>query len=137
MVAPKHVVLRNFLLIQASAFIISSILLVFIWLFSSQILWVLGKNYLGLNYELFLVAASNCIGLIGGVCSQLIISRGWFLKPYFLIGLNFSSTVISLAFFNISSLVGILYFNIAVTILSYLMDLIYGVISINKVKSLA
>ena len=130
----KQQLLKRFLLIQVLTFLISLILLFSIWLFSDQILWVLGKNYYGLNYELMLVGAINCIGLIGGVCSQLVLSRGWFLKPYFLIGLNFSSTVISITFFNVSSLVGVLYFSIAVSIMAYLMDVIYGLISINKIR---
>ncbi len=75
---------------------------------------------------------TGCIGLIAGVCSQLVISRGWFLKPYFLIGINFTSTIISLKFFNISSITGVLYFNIIVSLIAYLLVFIYGVIKIKQ-----
>lgn len=132
MKAIKKLLLKSFLLIQACTFIISVLLLLSIWILSDEILWVLGKNYQGLNYELILMALSGCISLIAGVCSQLIISRGWFLKPYFLIGVNFISTVISLAFFNISSIIGVLYFNIIVSAIAYFLVLVYGLIKIKN-----
>jgi O-antigen/teichoic acid export membrane protein len=134
MAASKAGLLRHFLLAQASALLISFILMIGIWLFSNQILWLLGKNYQGLNHELLLVGTFNCLGLVGGICSQLMLSRGWFLKPYFVIGLNFISTIISIAFFNISSLVGILNFNIAVSTIAYFIEFTYGIISINRVE---
>jgi hypothetical protein len=132
MPAIKKVLIKPFLLIQLATWSIGAILLVLLWLFSDNILWVLGKNYSSLNYELLLMGLSACIGLVAGVCDQLVISRGWFLRPYFLIGVNFTSTVISLAFFNISSIIGVLYFNIIVTAIAYLLVLFYGIFSINK-----
>ena len=107
-------------------------LLLLIWFFSNSILWILGKNYYGLNQELTLLAAINCAGLMGGTCSQLNLSRGWFLKPYFLIGLNFFSTIIGFAFFNIHTLVGILHFTLALTFLVYIMDFVYRYIYVIK-----
>lgn len=133
MQSSKQVLMKSFLLIQACTFTISAILLIALWFFSNQVLWVLGKNYYGLNYELFLIGVSGCVALMSGISGQLVISRGWFLNPYFLIGINFTSTVISLAFFNITSLVNVLYFNIVITAISYLLGLVYGFIKINKV----
>ena len=130
----KQQILKRFLLIQVLTLPICAILLISIWIFSDQILWVLGKDYYGLNYELLLVGIINCIGLVSGVCSQLVLSRGWFLEPYFLIGLNFTFTVLGIAVFNIHTLHGILLFTIAATIMSYLLDLIYGLISISKIS---
>jgi O-antigen/teichoic acid export membrane protein len=134
MAATKNGLLKPFLLIQAGTFVITVFLVIGIWLFSNQILWVLGKNYYGLNYQLFLVAISSSVALMVGVCSQLVLSRGWFLNPYFIIGVNFTSTVVSLTVFKISSLISILYFDIAVLIMAYLMVFIFGIISIRKVS---
>lgn len=128
----KKSLLKPFLLIQATTISISVIILLGVWLFSDEILWILGKNYSGLTYELLLIAVTNCINLSLGVCSQLVQNRGWFLKPYFLIGLNFTSTVVSLTIFNMSSLVGVLYFNMVVVSLHYIMLLIYALIKITK-----
>ncbi|RZK42726.1 MAG: polysaccharide biosynthesis protein [Hymenobacter sp.] len=132
MPAFRQGLLKSFLLIQAGTFVITIFLVFGIWLFSNQILWVLGKNYAHLNYQLLLVAISNSIGLMVGVCSQLVLSRGWFLNPYILVVINFLSTVLSLTFFKMTSLVAILYFDITVLIIAYLLASVFGIISIRK-----
>ena len=134
MAESRKSLMQYFLAIQLSVLTVSITLLGLVKLFSAQILWVLGDKYSGLNYELFLIALINCIGLLGAVCSQLVLSRGWFLKPYFLIGLNFISTVTSFVFFDMHSLVDVLRFTLTISILAYFMDLIYGIISINKIE---
>lgn len=131
----KGVLLTRFLLIQGVTLVISVSLVFFLWLFSDQVLWILGPSYYGLSFELLLLGISSGIILMMGVCSELIIIRGWYLKPYFLIGVNFTSTVMSLMFFNISSLVGVLYFNIIVTAIAYLLNFFYGIISINRINN--
>lgn len=135
MPASRQGLLKSYLLIQAGTFAITLILVFSIWLFSNQILWVLGKNYEHLNYQLLLVAISNSIGLMVGVCSQLVLSRGWFLNPYILVVINFTSTVLSLTFFKMTSLVAILYFDITVLIIAYFLAFIFGIISIRKLPA--
>ncbi|SFQ83580.1 lipopolysaccharide biosynthesis protein [Hymenobacter arizonensis] len=132
MAANRKSLMKRFLLAQAGAVIIGFFFIISIGLLSNQILGILGKNYYGLNHELLLVGVINCVGLVAGVCSQLMLSRGWFMRPYFLIALNFGSTVLSITFFNISTLIGMLHFTVALTIIAYLFEFIYGVISINK-----
>jgi len=133
----KSDLMKHYLIIQAITFVISASLLFAIWLGSKQILWVFGENYSGLIYPMLLIGLTSSIGLMSGICSQLVISRGWFMKPLFLIGVNFGSTVISLAFFNINSLIGILYFNIVVSIIAYFLIFVYGLICINKISEAA
>ncbi|WP_026463754.1 lipopolysaccharide biosynthesis protein [Adhaeribacter aquaticus] len=128
----KKALLRPYLFVQISTLLISGVIIFFIWLLSKQILWVFGDKYSGLSYELLLTGIAGCIGLMSGVCSQMVVSRGWFMNTYILIAIYFSSTVISLAFFNISSLIGVLYYNIVITLITYLLVFFYGLISINK-----
>jgi O-antigen/teichoic acid export membrane protein len=130
----KKSLLNTFVLIQACAFAIGILLLLLTWFFSTQILWVLGKNYLGLNHELLLICVSNSIGLMGGVCSQLILSRGWFLKPYFLIILNLCSTFLSFYFFDMTNLRGILHLNILITIVYLSLMLVYALFKLNAIE---
>ncbi len=125
-------ILKTYLLIQGFTALISFILISFLWVFSDQFLWVLGQGYYGLNYELLLVGISSGIVLMTGVSSGLNIISGWHLKTYFLIGVNLISSVISLTFLNISSLVGVLYFNILINGMAYFVNIIYGLQSINR-----
>ena len=136
MAASRQGLMKAFLLIQAGAFAVTLVLVSSVWLFSSQILWVLGKNYEHLNYQLLLVGISNSIGLLVSVCSQLVLSRGWFLNPYILVVINFTSTVLSLTFFKMTSLVAILYFDITVLTIAYFLAFIFGIISIRKLPAI-
>lgn len=128
----RGALLRAFLLVQAGMILVSLALMLGVWICTDPILWVLGKNYAGLSTELLLMALLSCTGLLSGVCSQLVISRGWFIKPYYLIGINLTSTVLSLSFFRLSTLNDILYFNIIVTVMSYFLVLGYGLLSISR-----
>ena len=123
-----------FLTVQAFTLVISIFMIFAVFLFSDQILWVLGKDYYDLNYELVLVAIANGLGLMTGICSQLTISRGWYLKPVYIIGLNFVSTVVSIALLNLKTLQGVLYFNIVVSSVHYGLMFVYGNLMINKSK---
>lgn len=123
-----------FLAVQLLTLVLSSAMVFGVFLFSDPILWVLGEDYYGLNYELLLVAIANGLNLMIGVCSQLTVGRGWYLKPMYLISLNFISTLISIAFLNLETLRGVLYFNIIVAAVHYGLMFVYGNMMINKSK---
>lgn len=123
-----------FLTVQGLTLVISIVMIFAVFLFSDQILWVFGKDYYDLNYELFLVAIANGLSLMTGICSQLTVSRGWYLKPAYLIGLNFISTVLAIALLDLKTLQGVLYFNIVVSSVHYGLMFVYGNLMINKSK---
>ncbi|RZK45166.1 MAG: hypothetical protein EOO61_00915 [Hymenobacter sp.] len=131
----KNIVLKYFILAQISSFIIGTILFTSVWIFSSQILWLVGPKYLNLKYELLLVCGTNSISLIGNICSQLIVSRGWFMKPYYFIGINFLLTTVFIAFFKISSLSDVLYYGLTLTIILYIATLVFGLLEISKLST--
>lgn len=128
----RGALLRSFALIQGVLLLVSLGLMLGVWIFSGQILWVLGDQYAGLTTELLLMGLLSCSGLLAGISSQLVISRGWFIRPYYLIGINFSATVLSLTVFQIRTLTDILYFNTILTAISYLLALGYGLHSIYR-----
>jgi hypothetical protein len=130
----KGPLLKRFLSIQVMAGLVGAVLLLFVWLLSNQLLWVLGKNYYGLNYELFLVGLSTAISMLGTLCSQLVVCRGWYINPYILIALNFLSTVLALTLFNVSSFVNLMYFNISISAVHYICMLVYGLVNISRAR---
>ncbi|NML63655.1 polysaccharide biosynthesis protein [Hymenobacter sp. RP-2-7] len=131
------VLLKRFSLIQLSTTILSLIILFCIWLLSNQMLWILGNKYKSLNTELILMSINGCLGFMTGISSQLIISRGWFMKPYYLMGLNFFSSIIFITVFHNASLISILYFNIILSLLTYLLNTMFGFFQISKFNSLS
>lgn len=99
-------------------------------LFSNQVLWILGKNYSKLSYELILNIAISCIGLLATICSNLILSRGWIIKPYIPIVANIICLIGGLFIFNLHTLVGVLYYNILGVFVHFSIVLLFALISI-------
>jgi O-antigen/teichoic acid export membrane protein len=126
--------LKIFSAVMIITLILAGGLVLGVFLFSDQILWVFGEDYAGLNYELFLVAISNSFTLLIGVSSKMTVGRGWYLRPAFLIGLNFISTVISIAYLDMSELTGVLYFNIVVAAVHLCLMIAYGLYMINRTR---
>ena len=135
MIENRDSLLKNFLSIQVIAVIISLIVITSVGVLSSPILWVLGAKYKDLGYELLLVSIAGCIGFISGVSSQLVICRGWFMNPYYLVGVNLFSTIIFLTAFNNASLVTILYYNIIISAIIFVLNSVFGVFRINKIEN--
>ena len=131
----KSNLLKQFLLAQVITAIISLIILTAIWVFASQILSILGNEYMNLRSELLLIGIAGGISLGGGVCSQLCLSRGWFFNPYILIAINFLSTIVFLFLIDSSSLISILRFNIFISITTYFLSLTFGLIKIFKIEA--
>lgn len=125
---------KVFMSVQLLTLVLSIGMVLLVYLFSNQILWVFGSDYYGLNKELMLVAIANGFNLMVGVCSQLTIARGWYIRPLYLIGLNFTATLVAIAFLNLKTLEGVLYFNIIVSVVHYSLMFVYGNIKINHSK---
>lgn len=128
------------LLMKRFLAILSLLILVFIGiillflLFSEQILWLLGEKYLHLNLELILYLVGSCIGILTGIIFTMGSSRGWILNPYIYITASIISIVLGIIIFDISTLVGILFFNILINTVQTLIYLIYTLIKIKKVN---
>jgi hypothetical protein len=81
-------------------------------LFSKQALFILGDNYSSLDSELVLVVVLSCISLSTGLLSNLCSSRGFILSPLFYITFSCVAIIIGIKLFDLSSLNGVLVFNI-------------------------
>lgn len=82
------------------------------YLFPTQILWILGKDYANLNYALILSIIGGCVNLMAGSVFSLTSSRGWIVNPVFLVIYNISIIVIGLFLLDVSTIGGILGLNI-------------------------
>lgn len=116
-----------------------TILLLFIvactYLFSDQILWILGSNYKKLNTELVLLMIGTAITTIMAAALGLYLSRGWVLKYYISISGSLLPIVLSCFIFDVSTLKGILYLNILVAIVQMVLHVCYGyykILELNK-----
>ncbi|WP_269227349.1 lipopolysaccharide biosynthesis protein [Flavobacterium eburneipallidum] len=120
----KSKIWKVFLIFQLILFVFSGFVMLIVFLFPTQMLWILGASYSGLSSELFLILLSNCIGLITAMTGNLIGSRGHFLNPIFVIGMNLCTVVTAFFIWNLSTLQGILYYSILYQCVSLIVN--YG-----------
>ena len=126
---------KNYVRIQLLLFVICLVILGLVYLFPNQILWILGKNYSNLEEELFLSVANSCIGMIAGISFVLCTSRGWVINAKFAIPINLLSIIFSAMITDVSTLKGVLIFNIIIESIIAVMNILYGYIkTVNSVK---
>ena len=129
------VLLKIFLGIVAAVAVLSIFIIGFSYLFSTQLLWVLGKQYQGLEYYLRLSFIGSCISLMTGTVFFLYSSKGWIINPVYLIPFNILLLVCGIFLFNLSTLEGVLLLNIFIASLQMLMHLVFGLKKIYQLKS--
>lgn len=130
----KNRLLKTFYLIQLGLFALGGIIICVVYLFPSQILWILGKDYSNLGTELLLSIAGSCLGLIAGSSFGLSTGRGWAINPLVSIPLTISAIIAGALLIDISSLIGILKFNLFVYLVEIVMYYVYCTIKMIKVK---
>lgn len=105
------------------------------WLFAQQILWVLGNNYASLKPELVLSIAGSSLALLAGAFYALNSSRGWIMNPMVAVSINILAIIVGAFLLDISTLQGILVFNMVIGLVSVLMHGLYGLFKINRVTA--
>lgn len=88
------------------------VILGFCYLFSNQLLWILGSNYMGLNKELLLILINGGILFLVGIVFSFSVRKGWIIHPIIEIGFNLLPLIIFINFFKFNSLESVLLFNI-------------------------
>ncbi|TVT41510.1 polysaccharide biosynthesis protein [Hymenobacter setariae] len=104
------------------------------WLFSSQILLVLGDKYTGLSKELVLLLIGSTISSMAGNSFYLSNNRGWVINPAIPIIVSIVSICLGVYFLKVSSLEGVLIFNIFIAIPQLIVHFTYAVIRARSVK---
>lgn len=94
--------------------------------FSTQILWILGEKYSSLEYELLLAVAGSSLSLIAGFAFSLNLSRDWVLNPVMSISISIFSIIIGIFWFDVSSLLGVLKYNIFLAVIQLLLNCSYS-----------
>jgi len=120
--------------VHSALWIVSVIVVLFVWGCSNKILWVLGTNYLNLSSELTLSMVAGCISLIGGISLFLYTGRGWIMNPMVSISLSIIALILGVTIFDISSLIGVIKLNILIAVNQYLLHTVYCIMKIYKTK---
>lgn len=78
-------VVRRFSQVQGMLWILAGPLLLLVYFFANPILWILGPEYAGLQWELLLMTAGSLVALAAFTTERLNESRGWVIPPHFFI----------------------------------------------------
>ena len=131
----KYLLFNRFLQILGLLLVLISVIVLTVYLFPNPILWLLGDAYKGLQFELLLSIISSCIGLLGGVVFNLYTSRGWAMSPVLSIFINLLSIIVFARIMDLSSLRGVLFFNIALGLVALLQTILFCTYNILLVKN--
>ena len=92
------------------------ILLGIIYLFSEQLLALLGKQYMGFNTELLIVSCNAFLSILVGTCYALNVKKGWIIHPLIDVLLNLLPVVIFAIIMPLNSLHSVLLYNFTIQI---------------------
>ena len=127
---------KRLLNITLSVIIILSLLSFFIiftaYIFSNQFLWILGESYSELNCEFILIIIACCFSIFQGVFFSINSAKGWVISPLLYILVSVISTILSFFLFDISTLEGIIKFNMTITVIQSSLLISYCFFKISK-----
>ncbi|WP_204336740.1 MATE family efflux transporter [Cryomorpha ignava] len=126
----SKILMKRFLQVMALLVLTAVMVTVAVGIFSDQILWVLGENYQNLNIELVMSIAASSIALISGAAFTMSTQRGWAIHPGISIPVNVASIILGVLLVDVSTLRGVLLFNIFIVVMRVLMSVSYAIIKI-------
>ena len=132
MIPDVNLLLSSFLRILAGLIVVNCLIVGLVWMFSTQILWILGPSYQNLELEVVLLMIGSCLNMIAEATSGLYMSRGWVIHPVILISMNVATIVCGVTLINVTTLQGVLMFNIFVSAINVFINTIYSVFFIIK-----
>ncbi len=130
----SKILLTRYLQIHIGLLFLSISIIWIVWMFSNQILWVLGPNYFGLNTELVLMSVSSCVQLFYGASFLLGTYRSWVINPVAFISISVLTTISAIVMMDTSSLKNIILLNILVTSIEVIMLIVFNILKITKVQ---
>jgi hypothetical protein len=110
-------------------------MIVLVYIFSKQILWILGESYRELQFELILSVIGSGIGVIMGTAFLLYASKGWILSPTVTVLLNILPIIAGCFIFDIATLEGVLYLNILIATVLMFSHITFGYYKILRLKT--
>lgn len=130
----KDILLKRFLHIMAGIGLLIAFIILFTWLFPSEVLWILGKNYANLQVELLLYVTDSCLGLLWGSAYVLGTTRGWNIHPAISISVSITAIACGAMLIDVSTVKGVLLLNLFVSLIQVGMYGSYTLLKIVKIK---
>jgi hypothetical protein len=98
----------RFLQILGTVFFLSCAVCAVFYVFSDQVLFILGPKYSNLNTALTIVTIAACIKLMAGIANYLSVARGWAIAPVLHISVSVVAQVALICYMDLSLLYNVL-----------------------------
>jgi O-antigen/teichoic acid export membrane protein len=131
----KWVLLKRFGVIFLLLFLLCIIVTATTYFFPNAFLFLLGSKFSHLQIELVYSILAACIMLMSNAAFSLYSSKGWLINPWLAIIINVIFIVVGAFWFNVSSLIGILLFNLFLAISELLLHGGFLLLKILKIDS--
>lgn len=100
--------LRRYLQIWLLVACMVAIVPFLVYLFPTQVLWILGRDYAGLTTEVVLSMLGSCLAVMAGSCYTLTVARGWVVRADINIISSLAVQVLLFFVFDLSTTAGVL-----------------------------
>lgn len=127
--------LRRFLQIEAGLLVMGTCIVFVVWLFSAQVLMVLGPHYAGLTREVVLRIVISCLAIMSASTFSLFTSRSWAINPIISIPVSVASIALGVSFIDASNVRGVLMLNIMVQLIQLTMNVTFALIKIRRTNN--
>lgn len=132
---PRLLRLR-YIQIHIGLLLLSTIIVGIVFVFPSQVLWILGNEYGNLKTELVLSILASCINLIAGLSFSLYTGRGWSFNPFISIPISIIGIITGILIFDIATLRGVLMFNLFIASIQAVMNAGFGYFKIINISTI-
>lgn len=123
-----------FIISQVGLVAVSVVVVVLTYYLADYALIFLGDGYQGLSYELVLIVASSCLGLLSRSTNNMLSSRGIIVPPLFFIGYAIAVQIFAIWFFPIDTLVGVIKYGLTNILALYLLRVVYFFLNLKTIN---
>jgi O-antigen/teichoic acid export membrane protein len=127
-ITDEKLFLRRYLLWWLVIFSLACLIMLVVWLFPSELLFVLGESYSGLHQELLVLAATAVVGTWGGFAWNISRARGWVKYHPYSVALTIGCQIAMFYSLDFSTTMGVLLFGFGTLTVGFLYQLVTNVI---------
>lgn len=132
----KSVVIWRYFVIVSLLMLLSSLIVLFSYLFSSPILSILGSKYSDLDFEFVLCIMGGCLGLVANATFALNNSRNLIISPLITIPVNTLTIIVLIGTLDVHSIQGLMLLNIFIYTVKVILNIGFFMSNIYKKESL-
>ncbi|CAN8139509.1 putative Polysaccharide biosynthesis protein [uncultured Thiomicrorhabdus sp.] len=111
-----------------------ALIVVIAYVFPTQLLWILGPQYMHLHTAVVLMVLNASLSTMAGLMYQVNMDKGWILSPFLNIGLFLTGYVIFIPLLDLSSVNGVLLLSVLLAAVVIPVQYLYTILRSKKLR---